>query len=177
MDILKLLVTGSTIKDAAAQFGIGYCTADEYIRSVYVKLQVRSRAIAKAVNHQRDDARDVGLQRGALFRRQILSLRRHLVFIDPVMDANPTLARRVIGEIKLQRGTIEAALGGFFVVALDAALLDLRRLGREPQRDKAKEKSSGSHENRACHYARSYTNPSLRAFATAPVRVFTSSFS
>lgn len=51
LDILKLLVTGSTIKDAAAQLGIGYYTADEYIRSVYVKLQVRSRgsAIAKAV--------------------------------------------------------------------------------------------------------------------------------
>lgn len=51
MDILKLLVTGSTIKDAAARLGIGYYTADEYIRSVYVKLQVRSRgsAIAKAV--------------------------------------------------------------------------------------------------------------------------------
>lgn len=50
-DILKLLVGGSTIKDAAAQLGIGYYTADEYIRSVYVKLQVRSRgsAIAKAV--------------------------------------------------------------------------------------------------------------------------------
>lgn len=51
LDILKLLVTGSTIKDAAAQLGIGYYTADEYIRSVYGKLQVRSRgsAIAKAV--------------------------------------------------------------------------------------------------------------------------------
>lgn len=51
LDILKLLVTGSTIKDAAAQLGIGYYTADEYIRSVYEKLQVRSRgsAIAKAV--------------------------------------------------------------------------------------------------------------------------------
>lgn len=51
MDILKLLVSGSTIKDAAAQLGIGYYTADEYIRSVYEKLQVRSRgsAIAKAV--------------------------------------------------------------------------------------------------------------------------------
>lgn len=51
LDILKLLVAGSTIKDAAAQLGIGYYTADEYIRSVYGKLQVRSRgsAIAKAV--------------------------------------------------------------------------------------------------------------------------------
>ncbi|WP_395744968.1 response regulator [Prosthecobacter sp.] len=51
LEILKLLVNGSTIKDAAAQLGIGYYTADEYIRSVYVKLQVRSRgsAIAKAV--------------------------------------------------------------------------------------------------------------------------------
>lgn len=51
LEILKLLVDGSTIKDAAAQLGIGYYTADEYIRSVYLKLQVRSRgsAIAKAV--------------------------------------------------------------------------------------------------------------------------------
>ncbi len=51
MDILKLLVEGRTIKDAAAHLGIGYYTADEYIRSVYEKLQVRSRgsAIAKAV--------------------------------------------------------------------------------------------------------------------------------
>ena len=51
LDILKLLVSGSTIKNAAAQLGIGYYTADEYIRSVYLKLQVRSRgsAIAKAV--------------------------------------------------------------------------------------------------------------------------------
>ena len=55
LDILKLLVSGSTIKDAAAQLGIGYYTADEYIRSVYVKLQVRSRgsAIAKAVKEGR----------------------------------------------------------------------------------------------------------------------------
>lgn len=51
MDILKLLVDGRTIKDAAAELGIGYYTADEYIRSVYEKLRVRSRgsAIAKAV--------------------------------------------------------------------------------------------------------------------------------
>lgn len=50
-DILQLLVQGRTIKDAAAELGIGYYTADEYIRSVYEKLQVRSRgsAIAKAV--------------------------------------------------------------------------------------------------------------------------------
>ncbi len=51
LDILKLLVNGTTIKEAAADLGIGYYTADEYIRSVYLKLQVRSRgsAIAKAV--------------------------------------------------------------------------------------------------------------------------------
>ena len=51
LEILQLLVNGSTIKDAAAHLGIGYYTADEYIRSVYMKLQVRSRgsAIAKAV--------------------------------------------------------------------------------------------------------------------------------
>lgn len=54
LDILKLLVEGTTIKEAAAQLGIGYYTADEYIRSVYEKLQVRSRgsAIAKAVNEK-----------------------------------------------------------------------------------------------------------------------------
>lgn len=50
-EILNLLVQGHTIKEAAAQLGIGYYTADEYIRSVYEKLQVRSRgsAIAKAL--------------------------------------------------------------------------------------------------------------------------------
>lgn len=53
-DILQLLVQGHTIKEAASQLGIGYYTADEYIRSVYEKLQVRSRgsAIAKAI-HER----------------------------------------------------------------------------------------------------------------------------
>jgi DNA-binding CsgD family transcriptional regulator len=51
-DILQLLVEGATIKSAAAQLGIGYYTADEYIRKVYEKLQVHSRggAIAKALN-------------------------------------------------------------------------------------------------------------------------------
>ncbi|MEI6712617.1 MAG: response regulator transcription factor [Verrucomicrobiota bacterium] len=50
--ILQLLVDGSTIKGAAAQLGIGYYTADEYIRKVYEKLHVHSRggAIAKALN-------------------------------------------------------------------------------------------------------------------------------
>jgi DNA-binding NarL/FixJ family response regulator len=50
-EILQLLVQGLTIKEAAAQLGIGYYTADEYIRAVYEKLQVHSRgsAIAKAV--------------------------------------------------------------------------------------------------------------------------------
>lgn len=54
LDILELLVRGKTIKEAAAELGIGYYTADEYIRSVYEKLQVRSRgsAIAKAVNER-----------------------------------------------------------------------------------------------------------------------------
>ena len=50
-EILQLLVQGKTIKEAASNLGIGYYTADEYIRSVYEKLQVRSRgsAVAKAV--------------------------------------------------------------------------------------------------------------------------------
>jgi len=50
-EILQLLVQGYTIKDAAGQLQIGYYTADEYIRNVYKKLQVKSRgsAIAKAV--------------------------------------------------------------------------------------------------------------------------------
>lgn len=52
--ILELLVQGHTIKHAAGEMGIGYYTADEYIRSVYEKLQVRSRggAIAKAVKER-----------------------------------------------------------------------------------------------------------------------------
>jgi len=50
-EILQLLVQGTTIKEAAAALEISYYTADEYIRSVYEKLQVRSRgsAVAKAV--------------------------------------------------------------------------------------------------------------------------------
>ena len=50
-DILQVLVQGKTIKEAAAALEISYYTADEYIRSVYEKLQVRSRgsAVAKAV--------------------------------------------------------------------------------------------------------------------------------
>lgn len=53
-EILQLLVQGKTIKEAAFQLGIGFYTADEYIRSVYGKLQVRSRgsAIAKAVKEK-----------------------------------------------------------------------------------------------------------------------------
>lgn len=52
--ILQLLVQGHTIKAAASQLGIGYYTADEYIRSVYKKLHVQSRgsAIAKAVKER-----------------------------------------------------------------------------------------------------------------------------
>jgi DNA-binding NarL/FixJ family response regulator len=51
LSILELLVQGLTIKEAASTLGIGYYTADEYIRSVYTKLHVRSRgsAIAKAL--------------------------------------------------------------------------------------------------------------------------------
>lgn len=50
-EILQLLVQGHSIKEAAAALNIGYYTADEYIRAVYEKLQVRSRssAVAKAV--------------------------------------------------------------------------------------------------------------------------------
>lgn len=52
IEILQFLVEGETIKAAASKMGIGYYTADEYIRSVYEKLHVHSRgnAIAKAVN-------------------------------------------------------------------------------------------------------------------------------
>ncbi|EDY19689.1 two component transcriptional regulator, LuxR family [Chthoniobacter flavus Ellin428] len=51
-EILEVLVQGKTIKEAAAALKISYYTADEYIRSVYDKLQVRSRssAVAKAVS-------------------------------------------------------------------------------------------------------------------------------
>ena len=42
------------VKEAAAALGIGFYTADEYIRGVYEKLQVKSRgsAIAKAVKER-----------------------------------------------------------------------------------------------------------------------------
>ncbi len=50
-EILQTLVQGKTIKEAAAALEISYYTADEHIRGVYEKLQVRSRgsAVAKAV--------------------------------------------------------------------------------------------------------------------------------
>jgi DNA-binding NarL/FixJ family response regulator len=50
-EILQLLVQGKTVKEAAADLSISFHTADEYIRSVYTKLQVhtRSGAVAKAI--------------------------------------------------------------------------------------------------------------------------------
>ncbi|HEY1174393.1 MAG TPA: response regulator transcription factor [Verrucomicrobiae bacterium] len=53
-EILDLLVKGKTIKEAAGMLGIGYYTADEYIRGVYEKLHVTSRAgaVAKAVKER-----------------------------------------------------------------------------------------------------------------------------
>jgi DNA-binding NarL/FixJ family response regulator len=50
-EILQLLVQGKTVKEAAADLGISFHTADEYIRTVYTKLQVhtRSGAVAKAI--------------------------------------------------------------------------------------------------------------------------------
>jgi DNA-binding NarL/FixJ family response regulator len=53
-EILDLLVKGKTIKEAASILGIGYYTADEYIRGVYEKLHVTSRAgaVAKAVKER-----------------------------------------------------------------------------------------------------------------------------
>ena len=50
-EILQLLVQAKTVKEAAAHLGISFHTADEYIRSVYTKLQVhtRSGAVAKAL--------------------------------------------------------------------------------------------------------------------------------
>ena len=52
-EILQLLVQGHTIKAAAAALGIGYYTADEYIRSVYEKLHVHSRGSAVAARWRR----------------------------------------------------------------------------------------------------------------------------
>jgi DNA-binding NarL/FixJ family response regulator len=50
-EILQLLVQGKTVKEAAADLGISFHTADEYIRTVYTKLQVHTRggAVAKAI--------------------------------------------------------------------------------------------------------------------------------
>jgi DNA-binding NarL/FixJ family response regulator len=50
-EVLRLLVRGCTIKEVAGELGIGFYTADEYIRSLYNKLQVNSRpsAVAKAL--------------------------------------------------------------------------------------------------------------------------------
>jgi len=53
-ETLQLLVQGHTIKQAAATLGIAFYTADQYIRGIYEKLQVKSRgsAVAKAVKER-----------------------------------------------------------------------------------------------------------------------------
>jgi DNA-binding NarL/FixJ family response regulator len=53
-EILQLLVDGKTVKEAAADLGISFHTADECIRSVYAKLQVHTRggAVAKALKER-----------------------------------------------------------------------------------------------------------------------------
>jgi DNA-binding NarL/FixJ family response regulator len=50
-EVLRLLVRGCTIKEVASKLGIGFYTADEYIRSLYKKLEVNSRpsVVAKAL--------------------------------------------------------------------------------------------------------------------------------
>jgi DNA-binding NarL/FixJ family response regulator len=52
IDMLRALSKGLTLKEAAAELEISYHTADEYVRAVYRKLQVRNRsgAIAKAIH-------------------------------------------------------------------------------------------------------------------------------
>ena len=47
-------LTGKTVLITGANSGIGFYTADEYIRGVYEKLQVKSRgsAIAKALKER-----------------------------------------------------------------------------------------------------------------------------
>ena len=51
--VLQVLYRAGVIQDTSF-LGIGYYTADEYIRAVYEKLEVRSRgsAIAKAVKEK-----------------------------------------------------------------------------------------------------------------------------
>lgn len=44
--VLKHLVDGLTIKDAAVRLGIAFSTADTYVRRIYNKIGVRSRAAA-----------------------------------------------------------------------------------------------------------------------------------
>lgn len=53
-EILQLLVQGKTVKEAAADLGISFHTADEYIRSVYTKLEVHTRSgvVAKALKER-----------------------------------------------------------------------------------------------------------------------------
>lgn len=51
MEMLRALSKGLTLKEAASEMGISYHTADDYVRGIYRKLQVRNRsgAVAKAV--------------------------------------------------------------------------------------------------------------------------------
>jgi DNA-binding NarL/FixJ family response regulator len=51
MEMLRALSKGLTLKEAAAEMGISYHTADDYVRGIYRKLEVRNRsgAVAKAI--------------------------------------------------------------------------------------------------------------------------------
>ena len=87
-------------------------------------------------------------QRFALLLGKVLGLRRHLAFLDAVMDAHPALTIGVMFKIKRQRSEIKAALGCFFVVPLDGALFDLRRRTlriRRSNREDAEEAEKTAH--------------------------------
>lgn len=53
LEVLKLIATGLTNREIAGRFGVSTRTVDAHLRSIYAKLQVKSRSAATryAVEH------------------------------------------------------------------------------------------------------------------------------
>jgi len=56
LEVLELLAKGYLIKEIADQLGLGFDTVRTYIRRIYEKMHVHSRAQAVAKYHQRSPA-------------------------------------------------------------------------------------------------------------------------
>ena len=59
--------------------------------------------------------------------RKVFRLRRHLAFLDAIMDAHPTFPHRSVTQFKRQRRDIQPTFSGLFVVTFEARLFEHQR--------------------------------------------------